>query len=182
MWAARTRVAKAAPALALFDELAAVQCEVLARTGMRVGIGAARSETVARTASRLEPGRGVCVVAPGTERSFLAPLPLQRLAALPDAALRVLRASGLVTIGELQRVPKAALQAEFGTAEGLRIWRSARGLDPFKARSGRQPRLTGVLPDAKTRFPAGPARRIWLGTLLAELRAVAGGIRRKLAF
>jgi nucleotidyltransferase/DNA polymerase involved in DNA repair len=40
----------------------------------------------------------------------------------------MLQALGVVTIGELQRVPKATLQAEFG-AEGLRIWSSARGLD-----------------------------------------------------
>jgi nucleotidyltransferase/DNA polymerase involved in DNA repair len=69
------------------------------------------------------------VVAPGQERAFLAPLPLRRLDGVSEPTLRVLRASGLVTIGELQRVPKAALQAEFGPQEGLHLWRTARGFD-----------------------------------------------------
>src|SRR5208282_4997483 len=87
------------------------------------------SRVVARTASRLAGTAGVIVVATGQERAFLAPLPLRRLDGVPDAQLKVLRASGMVTIGELQRVPKAALQAEFGHAEGLRLWRAARGMD-----------------------------------------------------
>src|SRR5207245_4884164 len=33
------------------------------------------------------------------------------------------------TIGQLRRVPKAALQAAFGEAIGLQIWERARGLD-----------------------------------------------------
>jgi nucleotidyltransferase/DNA polymerase involved in DNA repair len=113
----------------LTELLGGVQREMLGRTGVRVSIAAARSEIVARTASRLRRGSGVCVVGAGEERGFLAPLPLHRLDGLGDERLGVLRASGLVTIGELQRVPKAALQAMFGVSEGLRLWRSARGMD-----------------------------------------------------
>src|SRR5271163_3764236 len=133
VWAARRPLANGAAARAvestLAEQLAAVQQEMLARTGMRVSIGVARSKTVARTASRLGPDNRICVVRAGTERRFLAPLSVQTLDGLPDTVCQVLRAAGIVTIGELQRVPKAALQAEFGRADGLRIWRNARGLD-----------------------------------------------------
>jgi len=92
---------------------------------------------------RILQANGVCVVPDGTERAFLAPLPLQHLYGVPAPTLRLLQASGLITIGELQRVPKAALQAAFGPSEGLLLWRSARGLDPLprNAQAGFRSRL-----------------------------------------
>jgi DNA polymerase IV len=168
VWATRAPMAKESAAAMLAEELKTVRREVLARTGMRVGIGAARTATVARTASRVEMEGGVCVVAGGEERDFLAPLPLQKLYGLSGASLRVLRASGLVTIGELQRVPKAALQAGFGDAEGLRIWRSARGLDT--TRDGGRASLSDAL-----RPGLG-------GNLLAGCGTLLSGILRKMAF
>jgi nucleotidyltransferase/DNA polymerase involved in DNA repair len=118
-------------------ELERLQNEMLSRTGIRIALGAGSSRVVAGTASRSAGHGAPQVVAAGRERAFLAPLPLQNLCGLPAATLRVLRASGMVTIGELQRVPKAALQAEFGNAEGLRLWKSARGIDsPPDSRQG----------------------------------------------
>ena len=69
------------------------------------------------------------IVESGQERAFLAPIPPRRLPGLSQSTAALLQSSGLVTIGDLQRVPKAALQSQFGTAEGAQIWRSARGLD-----------------------------------------------------
>lgn len=117
-------------------ELERLQNEMLSRTGVRIALGAGSSRVVAGTASRSARRGAPQVVAAGRERAFLAPLPLQNLYGLPGATLRVLRANGMVTIGELQRVPKAALQAEFGNAEGLRLWKSARGIDSLT--DGRQ--------------------------------------------
>ena len=174
-------------------ELSSVQRHILARTGQRISIAAARTTLVARTASRL-PGassnpassdpehngperaslaplslqrlhglpqasprilqvNGVRVVPNGAERAFLAPLPLQRLYGVPAPTLRLLQGSGLVTIGELQRVPKGALQAAFGPSEGLHLWRSARGLDPLpKAQRGfRGWLITRARPTANSR-------------------------------
>ena len=175
-------------------DLTNVQCQILARTGQRISIAAARTIVVARTASRLpwpfsdpagvrsDPaGHGVCVVPSGSEHAFLAPLPLQRLHGLPQASLRLLQASGLVTIGELQRVPKAALQAAFGPSEGLRLWRSARGLDSLPvSRPGFRGRLaTRAIANSRTlstfgNFSAsvGPSR----------IRVLLANIVRRLAF
>jgi nucleotidyltransferase/DNA polymerase involved in DNA repair len=168
MWAPRAPIAKESATTMLMEELKTVHREVLARTGMRVGIGTGRTVTVAKTASRVGTEGGVCVVAGGEERSFLAPLALQKLYGLSSASLGVLRESGLVTIGELQRVPKAALQAEFGDAEGLRIWRSARGLDT--TRDGGCASLSDAL-----RPGSG-------GSLLAGCGTLLSGILRKMAF
>jgi hypothetical protein len=126
---ARVTSKKVSPGSCLPRELGRLQNEMLSRTGVRIAVGAGSSRVVAGTASRVAGHGAPQVVEAGRERAFLAPLPLQNLYGLPDATLRVLRASGMVTIGELQRVPKAALQAEFGNAEGLRLWKSARGID-----------------------------------------------------
>jgi DNA polymerase-4 len=171
--------------LALAEELAGVQREMLARTGMHVGLAAARTVTVARTASRV--GEGVRVVAGGTERSFLAPLPLRALYGVPRGSLEVLEACGLVTIGELQRVPKAALQAELGEAEGLRVWRRARGLDePRSADTRRRVRRKGASAEtakggARLPHSNGRRERRFAGRLALSGRMV-GTMLRRLAF
>jgi hypothetical protein len=167
------RVIAAAPGLQirLTSELEGVQREMKARTSCDIAIGAARSRSVARTASRVAGSTvaatgtaGVLVVSPGQERAFLAPLPLRRLDGVPEAALRVLRASGLVTIGELQKVPKAALQAEFGPQEGLHVWRTARGIDTQPASGAR----------------SAPSRASW-HELLFRGRVFTGKVWRQLA-
>ncbi len=129
VWSSRVTAAPGSSQSSLINELEGVRREILSRTGAHIAIGAARSRGVARTASRSAGTTGVLVVASGQERAFLAPLPLRQLDGLSEATFRVLNTSGLVTIGELQRVPKAALQAQFGRAEGLRLWRAARGMD-----------------------------------------------------
>jgi hypothetical protein len=143
-WLSRTgvwrglRSEKASHGSCLPRELERLQNDMLRRTGVRIALGVGSSQVVAGTASRAAGHGAPRVVAAGGERAFLAPLPLQSLYGLPDGTLRVLRANGMVTIGELQRVPKAALQAEFGNAEGLRLWKSARGIDS-PANGGREP-------------------------------------------
>jgi nucleotidyltransferase/DNA polymerase involved in DNA repair len=144
----------------LAKELAAAQRAMLQRTGLDVAIGASRSRSVARTASRCAGSAKVLVVEPGRERSFLAPQPLQRLEGLSEATCAALQASGLVTIGELQRVPKAALQAEFGHQEGLQVWRTARGIDyeptPQQTACSEASFATG----AETHLVSGSLRRL----------------------
>ena len=179
VWAKRAPVAAELSRLALVEELVAVQREMLARTGVRVGIGAARTVTVARTASRAVAG-GVCVVARGEERGFLAPLPLSSLDGLSGASLEVLRACGLVTIGELQRVPKTALQAELGGAEGLHIWRIARGLDDPRSAAPRLA-LSERARDVVTAKTADLRTRM-LGRLFASWGGMVGEMLRRLAF
>lgn len=110
-------------------ELSAAQREILLSTGLNIAIGASRSPGVARLASRYAGAERIRVVEPGRERTFLAPMPLRRLPGISPSASALLLSTGLVTIGELQRVPKAALQSQFGPTEGAQIWRAARGLD-----------------------------------------------------
>jgi len=106
-----------------------LQTEIFARTGLRVSLGAARTKVVASIASRLERPRGFRMVAPGEEEFFMAPLPVEKLHGIGHVHADALAERGIATIGQLRRVPKAALQAAFGEAIGQQIWERARGLD-----------------------------------------------------
>ena len=80
-------------------------------------IGLAANKFTAETAARLsDPGAGQ-VVSPGTEREFLAPLPLILLPSSDDT-YRLLGRLGLETIGQVAEMPVGGLSRTFGK-EGL---------------------------------------------------------------
>jgi DNA polymerase IV len=106
-----------------------LQAEIFSRTRLSVSLGAACTKVVASIASRLERPRGFRMVAPGEEESFLMPLPVEKLHGIGQVHAGALAERGIATIGQLRRVPKAALQAAFGEAIGQQIWARARGLD-----------------------------------------------------
>ena len=109
--------------------LVRLQMEIFKQTGLSVSVGAARTKVVASIASRLERPRGFRMVAPGDEEAFLTPLPVEKLHGIGHVHTSTLAERGIATIGQLRRVPKAALQAAFGDVIGQQIWERARGLD-----------------------------------------------------
>ncbi|NPV08246.1 MAG: hypothetical protein HPY83_09845 [Anaerolineae bacterium] len=94
------------------------------RLAARVGI--AGGQFAAAMAAR-HGGRRICIVVPGKEMAFLAPLPLDVLPA-PDSdwreMLRRLRLLGLHTLGDVAGLGRVAMQAQFGLP-GLEAWRLA---------------------------------------------------------
>lgn len=71
---------------------------------------------------------GSTLVEPGHERAFLAPLPIDLLTPDPKV-LTLLQGVGVVTCGDLARLPREAAEVRFGP-EGARLWRLARADDP----------------------------------------------------
>src|SRR6266446_4250220 len=106
-----------------------LRTEIRGRTGLSVSVGAARTKVVASIASRLERPRGFRMIAPGEEKTFLTPLPVEKLHGIGHVHAGALAERGIATIGQLRQVPKPALQAAFGEVTGLQIWERARGLD-----------------------------------------------------
>ena len=106
-----------------------LQLEILKLTGLRVSVGAAKSKIAAAVASRMERPGGICVLAPGTESSFLASLPVEALDGFNSINAKDIRLLGIATIGDLRRVPLSALEFRFGAPLARQIWHQARGLD-----------------------------------------------------
>lgn len=101
---------------------------VVDTTGLWCSVGVATSKFLAKLGSkRAKPaatpsgprrGSGVFEIAPGQERAFLGPLPLEELWGVGPATLARLHRLGLRTVGDLAGVPPDAVRAAVGVAHG----------------------------------------------------------------
>jgi DNA polymerase-4 len=96
--------------------------------GLTASIGIASSKVVAKVASDLSKPDGLIEVAPGEERTFLAPLSVNKLPCIGPKTERVLKRMGVVTIGELGYLPLSFLRQSFGV-HGDVIHQYANGID-----------------------------------------------------
>jgi len=101
--------------------------EVKSRCGLDLSIGVASCKLVAKVASELRKPRGLVVVPPGTEPSFLAPLPLGKLPGCGPATAVRLERVGVRTIGDLAALPDPLLGELFGQY-GRLLGAHARGI------------------------------------------------------
>ena len=98
----------------------------LASSKLAARVAASLTHKLART-DALDPD-SPCVVPPGGEAAFLAPLPLTRLA--PEVGLAsTLARWGLATVGDFARLPASEIAGRLGEA-GRALHDVARGLDP----------------------------------------------------
>ncbi len=101
---------------------ARIKREVRAETGLVVSAGVAEVKLAAKIATDLGKPDGLVVVPPGGVAAFLAPLPVGRLWGVGGVTEATLRRLGVVTIGDLVRLPETAVSAALGAdrARGLR--------------------------------------------------------------
>jgi DNA polymerase-4 len=105
-----------------------VRARVRAEVGLTASAGVAAVKMVAKIASDMHKPDGLTVVEPGTERAFLAPLPVGRLWGIGPKTLPKVEAAGLRTIGDVAALDDARLYAIFGRA-GREFRDLARGID-----------------------------------------------------
>jgi len=113
-----------------------VQGRINDELGLPCSIGIAKNKLLAKIATEVgkksarksEPPNAVTIVPPGSEASFLNPLPVDMLWGVGPKTAAKLVQYGIKTIGELARRPPADLMRWFGE-NGLDLSRHARGLD-----------------------------------------------------
>lgn len=96
--------------------------------GLSCSIGIGTSKAVAKVASEMEKPKGLTVVYPGTEASFLAPLPVKALSGIGAASERALASRGIHTLGDLANASDSLLQRLLGK-NGALLKRRATGMD-----------------------------------------------------
>jgi DNA polymerase-4 len=106
-----------------------IRDELQRRLGLDVSLGLASSRIAARIASGYAKPRGLLVVLPGYELSFLAGKPTAALGDLPPHLESALERAGLLTLGQLAEADEAALAAAVGPAVAPRLRAAARGED-----------------------------------------------------
>lgn len=99
--------------------------------GICASIGIASSKVVAKVASDASKPDGLLEVPPGDERSFLAPLPVNKLPGIGKKSEQVLKKLGISTIGQLAALPAGVLKSHFG-AYGKLTHDHANGIDERK--------------------------------------------------
>ena len=105
-----------------------LQCRVREEVGLSASLGVAKNKLVAKVASDLDKPGGLIVVWPGEEAGFLAPLPVRVLWGVGPVTAQKLTDMGVVTVGDVARVPEVNLRMRFGR-RGADIARQAQGID-----------------------------------------------------
>ena len=106
-------------------------------TGLTVSCGVATSKAVAKIASERQKPDGLTVVPPGSERVFLAPLPVRDLWGIGPKTAERLHKAGVKTIGALAERPLPWLVERFGV-RGEWFHRLAVGDDPSEVHVHRE--------------------------------------------
>ena len=101
---------------------------VRSELGLTISVGVATSKSVAKIASGMDKPDGLTVVAPGTQREFLAPLAVDKLWGVGPKTAERLAAEGVRTIGDLASKPEEWLRETFGRT-GPHMGRLANGED-----------------------------------------------------
>jgi DNA polymerase-4 len=113
------------------EEIAArLRQRVLEDVGLRITVGVARTKFLAKVASGVAKPDGLLVVPPGEELAFLHPLPVQRLWGVGQVTAEKLHTRGIRTVGEVARLPEAALVAILGRGSGRHLHALAHNRDP----------------------------------------------------
>jgi DNA polymerase-4 len=137
-----------------------LRSDVRARVGLPITVGVASTKFLAKVASGVAKPEGLLVVSPGEELDFLHPLPVERLWGVGPVSAGKLRASGLVTVGQVAQRGEAALVSILGQAAGRHLHALAHNRDPRRVRTGRRrssigsQRALGRLPRTRTDLEA----------------------------
>lgn len=107
----------------LWGHEAALVDDLLARlrsNGLPARLAAADNAGAAWALARAMTNRGATLLPPGQEQAALASLPVPLLR-LESSVVVALRRVGVTSIGDLARLPRAAVAARFGPSPGLRL-------------------------------------------------------------
>lgn len=100
-------------------------------TGLPCSGGLGATRLVAKVASEQAKPSGLLWVPAGGEEAFLAPLLMRRIPGIGRVTEGALKALGIETVAQLQRISLERLENEFGRW-GTALYRKARGIDSYE--------------------------------------------------
>lgn len=101
---------------------------IIKETGLPLSFGLSINKTVSKVGAGEVKPNGTKLVPAGTEKLFLAPLPVGKLPSVGRETERRLALMGVRTCQTLSEVPPRLLEREFGK-HGLIMWKKANGED-----------------------------------------------------
>lgn len=133
------------PALA-----ARIRRDIADAVDLAASVGVGTTKLIAKLASDDAKPDGVLIVDPGDERTYLEPLPAERLWGIGPATLDTLHRLGIVTVGQLAHLPVDALVGVLGERHGAHLAALARNNDPRVVEPDREAKSIGK----ETTFPS----------------------------
>jgi len=101
---------------------------VMEETGLTVSAGVAPSKFLAKIASDLHKPDGLTVVRADDVRTFLDPLPIEKLWGVGKTTKKALAGLGILTIGDLSRLPLPMIEKRLGK-HGRQLFFLSQGID-----------------------------------------------------
>ena len=123
---------------------ATIRRRVRAEVGLPISVGGARTKHLAKIASQVAKPDGMVIVAPGTEREFLDPLPVGLIWGVGPVNERRLADVGIRTIGDLARTPGSTVEHLLGRGVGHKLWAMAHDDDPRRLVTARRAGSVGA--------------------------------------
>lgn len=120
-----------------------LRAEVLARAGLPITVGVARTKFLAKVASGVAKPDGLLVVPADRELEFLHPLPVERLWGVGEVTAAKLHGLGIRTVGEVAGLDVHGLVSMVGKAAGRHLHALAHNYDPRPVEVGRRRRSIG---------------------------------------
>jgi DNA polymerase-4 len=121
-----------------------LRAAVLARVGLPITVGVARTKFLAKVASGVAKPDGLLVVPPDGELSFLHPLPVERLWGVGAVTARKLHQHGIATVGDVAGLDEGTLIALLGRASGRHLHALAHNRDARPVQARRRRRSIGA--------------------------------------
>jgi DNA polymerase-4 len=118
--------------------------DVLARVGLPITVGVARTKFLAKVASGVAKPDGLLFVPPDRELAFLHPLPVERLWGVGLVTARKLHQHGIATVGDVARLDEGTLVALLGRASGRHLHALAHNRDARPVQARRRRRSMGA--------------------------------------
>ncbi|MFZ1686339.1 MAG: DNA polymerase IV [Flavobacteriales bacterium] len=112
-------------AMKLAKELRQYICK---ETGLPNSFGLSINKTVSKVATNVAKPDNFREVPRGTERPFLAPMPIESIPGVGDKTAHLLRSMGVMRIQTMQELPIDLMQRLLGE-HGPVLWRKANGID-----------------------------------------------------
>jgi DNA polymerase-4 len=108
--------------------IAELRKKVLKESGLPVSYALASNKLISKVATNEGKPNGQLEIPFGSERNFLAPLPVSKLPGIgQDTAYKLIR-RGVETLKTLSEIPVDMMEALLGK-NGIELWRKANGLD-----------------------------------------------------
>jgi len=102
--------------------------KITRETGLPISFGLSANKTVSKIATNEAKPNGQLEILRNTEKTFLAPLSVQKIPMVGDKTYRLLKSSGIEKVKTIQEMPVELMERLLGES-GRVLWRKANGID-----------------------------------------------------